>query len=98
MIVVGSTGRGSIGRTLGTTADRLLHSAQCPVAVSPAGYRRRTAETLERIGAAFCPGPEGVRALAAAGAIATEWGAALEHSTARWRSDSVIAGSAGERS
>jgi nucleotide-binding universal stress UspA family protein len=78
LIVVGATGRGSIGRTLGTTADRLLHSAQCPVAVAPAGYRRRTAETLERIGAAFCPDPEGATALAAAGAIATEWGAALE--------------------
>lgn len=77
LIVVGSTGRGTIGRTLGTTADRLLHGARCPVAVAPAGYRRRAAETLERIGVAFCD-PEGARALAAAGAIATEWGAALD--------------------
>ena len=38
-IVIGSSHRGDIGRVLaGTTAERLLHGAPCPVLVAPRGY------------------------------------------------------------
>ena len=42
LIVVGSTHTGRAGRVLpGSTAERLLHGAPCPVAVAPKGYRER---------------------------------------------------------
>jgi len=38
-IVIGSSHRGDVGRVLaGTTAERLLHGAPCPVLVAPRGY------------------------------------------------------------
>ena len=38
-IVIGSSHRGDLGRVLaGTTAERLLHGAPCPVFVAPRGY------------------------------------------------------------
>ena len=41
LIVIGSSHRGAIGRALvGTTAERLLHGAPCPVAVAPEGSAR----------------------------------------------------------
>ena len=40
IIVLGSSHRGRLGRVLpGSTAERLLHGAQCPVAVVPNGFR-----------------------------------------------------------
>ena len=40
IIVVGSSHTGRLGRVLpGSTAERLLHGAPCPVAVVPLGYR-----------------------------------------------------------
>jgi len=39
LIVIGSSRRGGIGRVLaGTTAERLLHGAPCPVAVAPRDF------------------------------------------------------------
>ena len=39
LVVVGSSHRSALGRLLpGTTAERLLHDAPCPVAVAPRGY------------------------------------------------------------
>jgi nucleotide-binding universal stress UspA family protein len=36
LLVVGSTGRGAVGRVFpGSTADRLMHGAPCPIAVVP---------------------------------------------------------------
>ena len=40
LIVIGSSGRGGAGRVFaGTTAERLLHGAPCPVAVAPRGFQ-----------------------------------------------------------
>lgn len=42
LIVIGSSHRGGVGRVLaGTTAERLLHGAPCPVAVAPRGHAER---------------------------------------------------------
>jgi nucleotide-binding universal stress UspA family protein len=62
LLVVGSSGRGSVGRLLpGSTAQRLMHGAPCPIAVVPHGWTRRG--ELRTIGVAFVETPEGRAAL-----------------------------------
>jgi nucleotide-binding universal stress UspA family protein len=64
LIVVGSTRRGAFGRVLpGSTAERLLHGSQCPVALAPRGYTRSSIDT---VAVGFIDTPEGHAALAAA--------------------------------
>jgi nucleotide-binding universal stress UspA family protein len=65
--VIGSSHRGAIGRVLaGTTAERLLHGAPCPVAVVPLGYREREESPIRTIGVGFDGSEESQRALNAA--------------------------------
>jgi nucleotide-binding universal stress UspA family protein len=76
LLVVGSTDRGAIGRVLpGSTADRLMHGAPCPVAVIPHGWQ--AGGGLESIGAAYTDTEEGRAALRAAHAVAGHSGAKL---------------------
>ena len=75
LVVVGSSRRGALGRLLpGTTAERLLHDAPCPVAVAPRGY---SGGDIRRIGVAYDGSPEADAALRAAESLALEIGAAL---------------------
>ena len=75
LIVIGSSHRGAIGRVLaGTTAERLLHGAPCPVAVAPAGYAGSEG-TFETIAVAYNATPESEAALEAALALARSLGA-----------------------
>jgi nucleotide-binding universal stress UspA family protein len=77
-IVVGSAGRGPIGRTLmGSTADALLHGAPCAVAVSPRGYSEDGAGELRRIAVAYDGSPEAHTALRAAAGLAVRIGGEL---------------------
>lgn len=81
LIVVGSTHKGPLGRlTPGTTCERLLRGAPCPVAVTPselrAGWEPR------RIGVGFVDNAEGHAALRAGAALARATGAALQATTA----------------
>ena len=74
-MVVGSSRRSALGRLLpGTTAERLLHDAPCPVAVAPRGY---TGADIRRIGVAYDGSPEAGAALRAAESFALERSAAL---------------------
>jgi nucleotide-binding universal stress UspA family protein len=76
MIVVGSTDRGTLGRiSPGSTAERLLHGAPCPVAVVPA--TRDDAE-VKTVGVAYDGGAESEVALTCAAALAESLGASLE--------------------
>lgn len=76
LIVVGSTRRGAAGRILpGSTADRLLHGAPCPVAVVPHEWAARG--ELQTIGVAHVDTEEGREALRGAHALARGAGAAL---------------------
>lgn len=69
LLVVGSTRRGPVGRTLpGSTAERLLHGAPCPVAVVPRRWTRNGRP--ETVGVAFVDTAEGGEALRAAHALA----------------------------
>ena len=94
LLVVGSTHHGLTGRiSLGSTADRLLHGAPCPIAVVPLGFAERM-HGLERIGAAFVDSEEGHEALRAAGALAAACGAELHAATAvepvAWSATSLV--------
>ena len=76
LLVVGSTGRGAVGRVLpGSTAQRLMHGAPCPVAVVPCSWERGGG--LKTIGVAYTDTPEGHRALDDAIALARRSGAKL---------------------
>jgi nucleotide-binding universal stress UspA family protein len=94
LLVVGSTHHGITGRiSLGSTADRLLHGAPCPIAVAPLGFAERM-RGLDRIGAAFVDSEEGHEALRAAAALASACGAELYAATAvepvAWSATSLV--------
>jgi nucleotide-binding universal stress UspA family protein len=75
LVVLGSTARGPVGRVLpGSTAERVIHGAPCPVAVVPRGYEVPV-DGFRTVGGAFVPAPEGREALRAAALIAHAAGA-----------------------
>jgi nucleotide-binding universal stress UspA family protein len=81
LLVVGSSRRGRLGRLApGTTAERLLHGATCPVAVAPAGLSSDWSPRA--IGVGFIDLDEGRNALSAAAVLARTSGATLEAVTA----------------
>jgi nucleotide-binding universal stress UspA family protein len=76
LLVVGSTDRGDVGRVLlGSTAQRLVHGAPCPIAVVPHGWQ--AGGGINTIGVAFVDTPEGHDALKGALALARRAGALL---------------------
>jgi nucleotide-binding universal stress UspA family protein len=63
MIVLGTTRRGTAeAALLGTTAERVIHQAGCPVAVVPRSYAHPEAG-IATLGVAYAPVPEGRFAL-----------------------------------
>ena len=78
LIVVGSTHTGHAGRVLpGSTAERLLHGAPCPVAVAPNGYAQRSDRPPAVIGCGYDGSASSRQALGAAGRLAEATGAQL---------------------
>jgi nucleotide-binding universal stress UspA family protein len=76
LLVVGSSKAGTAGRVLsGSTAQRLLHGAPCPIAVAPQGWTRGGA--LDTIGVAYVDSEEGEEALRGGCALARRAGATL---------------------
>jgi nucleotide-binding universal stress UspA family protein len=76
LLVVGSTRRGTVGRILpGSTADRLMHGAPCPVAIVPHGWESH--DRFHTIGVAYVDSEEGREALRGAHALARRAGATL---------------------
>jgi nucleotide-binding universal stress UspA family protein len=71
-IVIGSSTRQAPLRRLfvGSTGERLLHGAGCPVAVAPRGLHQRQWTQIGTIGCAFVDTPDGRAALAGAAALA----------------------------
>lgn len=77
LIVIGSGHRGAVGRVLaGTTAERLLHGAPCPVAIAPLGYAEGSSE-IATIAVGWDGSPEAEAALAGATVLARSLGARL---------------------
>src|SRR3954470_12915798 len=79
MIVVGSERHGARRRiSPGSTGDRLLHGAICPVAVAPRGFREHDWDTpVKRIGVSFVDTPEAHEALRFAADLAKDTEASL---------------------
>jgi nucleotide-binding universal stress UspA family protein len=78
LIVIGSSGRGAIGRAFaGTTAERLLHGAPCPVAVAPRGFHSREPGDIAEISVGYDGSAEAKAALVGARTIARVRGARL---------------------
>jgi nucleotide-binding universal stress UspA family protein len=76
LVVVGSTHRGPAGRVVpGSTGERLLHGAPCPVAVTPSGYA--DAGPIATIGVGYDGSDESEAALVAATTLARRFGASL---------------------
>jgi nucleotide-binding universal stress UspA family protein len=81
LLVVGSTRRGAVGRVLvGSTAERLMHGAPCPIAIVPHGWQAGAG--LNTLGVAFVDTDEGHEALRGAYALARRAGAKLRVLTA----------------
>jgi nucleotide-binding universal stress UspA family protein len=79
LIAVGSERHGARRRiSPGSTGDRLLHGAICPVAVAPRGFRDRPVDSpIKRIGVAYLDTPEANEAVRVAGELAAEVGASV---------------------
>jgi nucleotide-binding universal stress UspA family protein len=80
MIVLGSSHRGAIGRTLaGSVGESLMHGAPCAVAIAPRGYatRKDSPDHEARIGVAFDGSSEARRALEAGADLARRADAGL---------------------
>jgi nucleotide-binding universal stress UspA family protein len=76
LLVVGSTERGAAGRLFpGSTADRLMHGAPCPIAVIPHGWSDDGPPRT--IGVAYVDSEEGRNALRTAHGLARRAGATL---------------------
>jgi nucleotide-binding universal stress UspA family protein len=76
LLVVGSTERGGVGRVVpGSTAQRLLHGAPCPIAVVPRSWQQ--GDGLRTIGVGYVDTAEGHDALDSALALARRSGAKL---------------------
>lgn len=76
LLVVGSTHRGPIGRVLpGSTGERLVHGAPCPVAIVPRGYA--DADPIRTIGVGYDASDESKAAVEAACLLARGCGARL---------------------
>ena len=76
LLVIGSTDRGAAGRVFpGSTADRLMHGAPCPIAVVPHGWSDHGPPRT--IGVAYVDTDEGRNALRTAHGLARRAGATL---------------------
>lgn len=74
LIVVGATHTGHLGRIFpGSTAERLVHGAPCPVAVVPGGYRPPPAGRPAQVGVAYDGSEESVAAVNAGPASHARW-------------------------
>src|SRR5436190_3062473 len=76
LLVIGSTNRGQSGRmAIGSTAQRLMHGAPCPIAVVP--HEWEPGGGVQTIGVAYVDAPEGHEALRAGATLAKATGGKL---------------------
>jgi nucleotide-binding universal stress UspA family protein len=81
LLVVGSTNRGAVGRVLpGSTAERLMHGAPCPIAIVPPEWQAGAG--VDKVGVAYVDTHEGHEALRGAHALARRADAKLRVLTA----------------
>ena len=86
--VVGATGRGAVGRAVvGSTAERVIHGAPCPVAVVPHGFE---GGEIGAVGVAYTRSDEGEQALRSGAALAQAAGAKLRVITVLHESQGAV--------
>ena len=74
-LVIGSSADGPEGRIVtGATAEKLLHSAHVPLAISPRGYQSVAAAGFTRLTCAFSDSESSVRTVARAAELAKQLG------------------------
>jgi nucleotide-binding universal stress UspA family protein len=77
-LVLGSSANGGLGQVVvGSTADRLLHSAPIPLAIAPRGYREPRGGVLTRITCGYPGTPAGVEVVQRVAALADRLGVRL---------------------
>lgn len=90
LLVVGSRGRGAMGRLLrGDDTQDSLNRAACAVAVAPHGYAEGSRD-IKAIGVAYNGSPESKTALAGARTLATRLGASLTALTVVWPTAALV--------
>ena len=78
LLVLGSSANGQLGQVVvGSTADRLLHSAPVPLAISPRGYRASRTPVLSRITCGYPGTPESVDVVKRVAGLAEQFGVPL---------------------
>ena len=78
VLVLGSSANGGLGQVVvGSTTDRMLHSAPVPVAIAPRGYREPPGGRLTRITCGFPGTPESVEVVRRVAALAARLGVRL---------------------
>jgi nucleotide-binding universal stress UspA family protein len=97
-LVIGSTSSGAYGQvSLGSVAERLLHSAPVPVAMAPRGFRARPTTTVHRVTAAYgaTGGSDGV--VRSAAELAVSCDATLRIASFAVRPPSMLTAGVGSR-
>ncbi|GAY13495.1 universal stress protein [Mycobacterium sp. shizuoka-1] len=78
LLVLGSSSNGQLGQVVvGSTADRLLHSAPVPMAIAPRGYRSTRIPRLTRITCGYPGTPEAVTVVKRVAGLAEQFGVPL---------------------
>jgi nucleotide-binding universal stress UspA family protein len=93
-LVLGSSASGGYGRvTLGGVADRLLHTAEAPLALAPAGFTAGPGARVRRVTVAFGRGDGDSELLSRAASVAARLGASLRVACFAVRPVNVFSGS-----
>ena len=92
-VVVGSSSTGLLGRiALGSVTDRLVHTAEIPVAIAPRGYPAHPGR-IERLTVAYGGQADHVGLVAATAELAAHWSVRLRIASFTVRPMSVFSGS-----
>ena len=92
-VVVGSSSTGLLGRiALGSATDRLVHTAEIPVAIAPRGYPAHPGR-IERLTVAYGGQADHVGLVAATAELAARWSVRLRIASFTVRPMSVFSGS-----
>ena len=93
VVVVGSSSSGLLGRiALGSVTDRLVHTAEVPVAIAPRGYPAQSGK-VDRVTVAYGGQADAVGLVAAGAELAAQWSAKLRIASFTVRPLTMFSGS-----
>jgi nucleotide-binding universal stress UspA family protein len=97
-LVIGSTNSGAHGQvSLGSVAERLLHSSPVPVAMAPRGFRARPTATVQRVTAAYGATTGSDEVVRASAELAADCDATLRIASFAVRPPSMLTAGVGSR-